>query len=122
MAADYDGLRQEITRLRDWRHDYAAPLLAALKALLDPRDGLASHGGRIDSLDGRVREMIDQMQALELKVERMARADEVAAAVVAAQKTEKTLILSRSQKIIGSVAAAFLFVVAMVDFVRTFTG
>lgn len=66
--------------------------------------------------------MTDHMSELASKVERIARASDIADAVVAAQKQEKGLILTRAQKITAGAGAVVLFAVAIVDFVRTFTG
>ena len=122
MPTEFDGLRREIDNLREWRHEYAGPVLWAVKALLEADPGLASLGGRIEALDGRVRAMGEDLKMMHGEVERMARASEIAKAVVDAQKHEKGLILTRAQKLTAGGAGVVLFAVAIVDFVRTFTG
>ena len=122
MPDPLEGLRREIDKLRDWRHDHASPVLAAVRALLEADPPLASLGGRIEALHGRVEAMERQVEEMESQVHGIATREQIAQAVVAAQKEEKGLILTRAQKITAASAAVVLFAVAIVDFVRTFTG
>lgn len=95
-----DELRREIERLRDWRHNQVVPELSSLR-------------GRLHVAEGR-------LDKLEPQVERLARADEVAAAVKHALTRDHGLILTRAQKLGAAFGGTVLFGLAVADFVRSF--
>lgn len=92
MPLDDDLIRKEIVRLRDWRHDVADPKLSA---------AIARAMQLAKDLDV-VRRRLDEVEA---KVERMARADEIAEAVTDHARKSRRGILNAWEKIVLGAAA-----------------
>lgn len=78
MPPDYEALSAELIRLRDWRHDVAAPTLLALK-------------GRQDVTE----ELLRDTAAL---VEKMQRRDEIADGIAAGRRSSRRLLFTRTEK------------------------
>lgn len=86
---------EDVIRLRDWRHQVVTPELAALRE--------------------RESELRRRMDAIEPKVERMARADEIADAVSERLHERREVVFTVWQK----VGAALVGGIAIADFVRS---
>lgn len=108
MAPDDDALREEVVRLRDYRHNVVAPALAAARAQLKQTTAdLHMVERRLDDVEQRLN--------------RMARADEIAEAVTTrlAENTEQSKKLRRGrlnaweQIVVGTAAVAGTVSVAL---------
>lgn len=84
---------EEITRLRDWRHDFATPLLI-------------SHTELLKVLERR-------LDAMEPRLDAIARADEIAEAVQARLQRHRQGLMTAGEKVI----AALVGIAAVADFV-----
>ena len=106
MATDSDGLRrdvellrEELDRLRYWRHDTA-------------RATFEAHTKEIESLRGRTAVLERRLTDTELSVAQMAEADKIAAAVTVALTNQRGGILTTWQRW-GALAVAAAAVVSV---------
>jgi hypothetical protein len=83
---ELDSLREEVVRLRDWRHNVASPEIAAALA-------------QAKQLSADLRVMDRRLDDVEQRLNRMARADEIAEAVTSrlAENTEQSRKLRRGR-------------------------
>jgi hypothetical protein len=94
-----DGIREEVVRLRNWRHDVATPaLVAAREQLKQLSADLAMVGRRLDDVEQRLN--------------RMARADEIAEAVAAKMSATRRSLFTTGEKLgaftVGALGVASL--------------
>jgi predicted nucleic acid-binding Zn ribbon protein len=108
VAPDDDALREEVVRLRDWRHNVAAPELSAAIA-------------RAKQLSADLLVVERRLKDVETQLARMARADEIAEAVTTrlAENTEQSKKIRRGrlnaweQIVVGTAAVAGTVSVAL---------
>lgn len=90
MPPDYEALSAELIRLRNWRHDNAAPTLLALQSRQDVTEDLLRETAAI--------------------VEKMQRRDEIADGIAAGRRTSRRLLFTRTEKVLILVFATPPFV------------
>jgi hypothetical protein len=108
VAPDGDALYEEVVRLRDWRHNVASPEIAAALA-------------QAKQLSADLHTMDRRLDEVEQRLNRMARADEIAEAVTTrlAENTEATRRMRRGrlnaweQIVVGTAAVAGTVSVAL---------
>lgn len=109
MPTEFDGLRREIERLRDWRHDEAVPRFAAAQK-------------ELDSLRGRTAALERRLATLEKSVAQMAEAGKIAAAVTSALQQQRGGILTKRQRWIGFAVAVAALISSMSQVAQWFAS
>jgi hypothetical protein len=99
VAPDDDALREEVVRLRDWRHSVVTPgLSAAIARAVKLAEDLEVVGRRLDDVEQRLN--------------RMARADEIAEAVAAKMSATRRSLFTTGEKVgaftVGALGVASL--------------
>lgn len=94
MAPDDDAIREEVVRLRDWRHNVAAPRLSAALA-------------QVKQLSADLTMVKRRLDDVESRLDRMARADEIAEAVTQhARKSRRGILTAWQALLVGAAALA----------------
>jgi len=99
--ADDDSNRDELVRLRDWRHDVATPALVAARE-------------QLKQLTAELRMVVHRLDEVEAQVERMARAEDIAQAL-------RSNLWTTAQKVAAGAVAAVVALTAIANIVLQLT-
>ena len=99
--ADDDSHRDELVRLRDWRHDVATPALVAARE-------------QLKQLTAELRMVVHRLDEVEAQVERMARAEDIAQAL-------RSNLWTTAQKVAAGAVAAVVALTAIANIVLQLT-